>query len=322
MEDGRRVQVSLGTDDFGIAVQKALEISHAPFLDAAEPLEGEIRDFIGHKVRQNEYSRDSAATKHYVLEHLARFLSQRDPALIATADIERFYRAQQARVSESTAQGYMTTLRSFFNWLVSTRKIRSNPVTQVKLARLDQKGRVEFCTPEIRDKLIAECRKEDLLFVLYCGFHAGLRKQEIIEARPSWFNLEAGTQPQFAALVGTSAITIKRIENGTLTLSDKLAARIWAATGAMQIELLQGAKGKALSADGSPYTSETFRRWDRGLESRNPGDGAEPRPKNSPSLLNSCVARRRVRGRAFAASTQRWLRQWTRCVENTVSMPR
>ena len=69
------------------------------------------------------------------------------------------------------------------------------------------------------------------------------------------------TQPQFAALVGTSAITIKRIENGTLALSDKLAARIWAATGAMQIELLQGAKGRALSPGGTPYTLETFHRW-------------------------------------------------------------
>ena len=31
MEHGKRVQVSLGTDDFGIAVQKALEISAMRF---------------------------------------------------------------------------------------------------------------------------------------------------------------------------------------------------------------------------------------------------------------------------------------------------
>lgn len=192
MDQGKRVQVSLGTDDYGAAVQKALEIAHAPFLDAAEPLEGEIREFIAYKVRQNEYSRDSAATKHYVLGHFAKFVNQRDPALIPATEVERFYRAQQTRVSESTAQGYVTTLRSFFNWLVSARKVRSNPVTQVKLARLDQRARVEFCTPEVRDKLIAECQKDDLRFVLYCGFHAGLRKQEIIEARPSWFDLNAG----------------------------------------------------------------------------------------------------------------------------------
>ncbi len=26
-------------------------------------------------------------------------------------------------------------------------------------------------------------------FILYCGFHAGLRKGEIVQARPHWFDL-------------------------------------------------------------------------------------------------------------------------------------
>ena len=44
----------------------------------------------------------------------------------------------------------------------------------------------------MRDKLIAKCDREDLKFVLFCGFHAGLRKAEIIEARPDWFDLRSG----------------------------------------------------------------------------------------------------------------------------------
>jgi integrase len=34
--------------------------------------------------------------------------------------------------------------------------------------------------------------REDLKFVLYCGFHCGLRAQEIAEARPFWFDLDSG----------------------------------------------------------------------------------------------------------------------------------
>jgi integrase len=60
----------------------------------------------------------------------------------------------------------------------------------VKLARLDTKGRSDFCTPALRDKLIAKCKREDLKFVLFCGFHAGMRKAEIIEARPDSFDLK------------------------------------------------------------------------------------------------------------------------------------
>jgi integrase len=191
MENGRRVQVTLGTDDFGEAVHSMLQVRGAPFLNQSDPLEQEITDFIAHKLRQNEYSRDSASTKRHILLEFAKFINSRDPAAIVTADVERFYRKLQERVSESTAQGYLTTLKSFFNSLVDTRKVRSNPVLGVRVARLDQKGRALFCDPELRDKLINECCREDLKFVLFCGFHAGMRKQEIVEAHPDWFQLGA-----------------------------------------------------------------------------------------------------------------------------------
>ena len=48
MENGRRVQVSLGTDDFGGAVQSMLQVRGAPFPNESEPLEQEITDFIAH----------------------------------------------------------------------------------------------------------------------------------------------------------------------------------------------------------------------------------------------------------------------------------
>ena len=84
----------------------------------------------------------------------------------------------------------MTTLRSFFNRLVEQKKIRSNPVKELKLARLDQKSRLRFCLPAERDSLIGNAPNESMKFILYCGFHGGLRRNEIIEARPEWFDLE------------------------------------------------------------------------------------------------------------------------------------
>jgi integrase len=72
------------------------------------------------------------------------------------------------------------------------RKIRHNPVEGVQLARLDQKGRLLFYAPNQRDQLIANAQNDETKFILYCGFHAGLRKNEIIEARSEWFDLEHG----------------------------------------------------------------------------------------------------------------------------------
>jgi site-specific recombinase XerD len=192
MESGRRTQVSLGTSDYGDAVFKATEVLQNPFLNESAPLDLEVDAFLDYKERQNEYSPASRESKQYALSEFAEFVNKRDVAAITAADIERYYRHLQERVSESTAQGYITTVRSFFNRQVELKRIRSNPVKDVKLARLDQKSRLLFCSPEERDKLIADAPNDEMKFILYCGFHAGLRKNEIIEARPDWFDLERG----------------------------------------------------------------------------------------------------------------------------------
>jgi integrase len=192
MENRRRTQVSLRTSDYSEAVQNAMKIVEHPFLNESGPLEQEVEAFLAHKTRQNEYTAASVESKKYALHEFAAFVAKRRITDISTADVDRFYRALQQRVSESTAQGYITTVRSFFNRLVELRKIRHNPVEGVQLARLDQKGRLPFCAPDERDKLIANAPSDEMKFVLYCGFHAGLRKNEIIEARPEWFDLERG----------------------------------------------------------------------------------------------------------------------------------
>jgi site-specific recombinase XerD len=192
MVEGRRTQVSLKTSDYAEAVVNATKILDRPFLNDAEPLKEEIESFLSHKERQNEYSPASLESKQYALSEFAHLVGKR-VADISTADVERFYQSLQKRVSESTAQGYITTIRSFFNRMVELKKIRFNPVNGVNLARLDQKGRLLFCPPDLRNKLIASAPSDAMKFILYCGFHAGLRKNEIIEARPEWFNLKHGS---------------------------------------------------------------------------------------------------------------------------------
>ena len=58
---------------------------------------------------------------------------------------------------------------------------------------MDHKGRTHFADLETAQRLIAKAPTDDLRFVLFCGFHTGMRKLEIVEAVPEWFNLEART---------------------------------------------------------------------------------------------------------------------------------
>src|SRR5206468_3924219 len=73
----------------------------------------------------------------------------------------------------------------------TARIARCNPVKDVKVARTVGRARKDFCTYDLRDRLIREAPTEELRFILFCGFHAGLRFQEIVEARPFWFDLES-----------------------------------------------------------------------------------------------------------------------------------
>jgi DNA-binding XRE family transcriptional regulator len=62
------------------------------------------------------------------------------------------------------------------------------------------------------------------------------------------------TQASFAKLLGCATITVQRVENGSLRLSEKLANTILEATGTNPTALL---KGNALDMDGKPFTKES-----------------------------------------------------------------
>ena len=93
-------------------------------------------------------------------------------------------------------------LRSFFAWLQKERTvITANPAMGISMGRWDYGTKIEYCQPELRDTLLAGWRnvpakimsKEQarmIGFVMHAGFEAGLRRNEIVEARPSWFSIK------------------------------------------------------------------------------------------------------------------------------------
>jgi DNA-binding XRE family transcriptional regulator len=66
------------------------------------------------------------------------------------------------------------------------------------------------------------------------------------------------TQASFAKFIGCSAITIQRIENGSLSMSRRLAYTIMEATGADPVALRLGQAGKALDMLGREYSKSSL----------------------------------------------------------------
>ncbi len=92
-----------------------------------------------------------------------------------------------------TANGYITVLSSFWTWLMESRRaVRSNPWAGVQLKKVDTEARLRFVNFDVFQDLIKNAPTDELRFVLYCGFHAGMRRDEIVNAAPSWFDLPGG----------------------------------------------------------------------------------------------------------------------------------
>jgi integrase len=59
--------------------------------------------------------------------------------------------------------------------------------------RAEHVARKRFCDKALKKRLIANAPDDDLRFILFCGFDAGLRRGEISEARADWFELRHGS---------------------------------------------------------------------------------------------------------------------------------
>lgn len=189
--NGRRSHITLETRDYTEAVQRAQEILNRPALQPARSMSAEIERFVQHKLDTNRFSSASADVKRYILRGFAASVHDIAPVNVTVQHCKAFYNAAKARVVPSTAESYVFTLRSFFHWCVAESLCHRNPAMEVQLDRVDHQVRTHFANLELAQKLIAEAPDDDLRFILFAGFHVGMRRLEIVEARPEWFNLRA-----------------------------------------------------------------------------------------------------------------------------------
>ena len=88
--NGKKRFHSLGTADYGEAVQKALEIRQHPELASAAVFASEIEAFIAHKLARNEYSSRSAGVKVHALKQLAAATGRANLVQVTATDVTTF----------------------------------------------------------------------------------------------------------------------------------------------------------------------------------------------------------------------------------------
>ena len=220
--DGVRRFITLETADAAEAVSRAKLIRETPELNSSSPLQAEVEHFIAYKRRMNAYTASSGVSKRNILLLFAQAMPDNaTAATISTRQVQKFYESTRSRVTDTTAHGYLMAVQAFFRWAVNIGKIaRRNPVKGIEFAKPLGRARKNFCSYELRDKLLAEAPTDELRFILFCGFHAGLRFQEIVEARPFWFDRSAGQ----LHLRKTATMNFKDREERTIPLTKEFRA--------------------------------------------------------------------------------------------------
>ncbi len=210
-DGGEQVRMSLGTKDPVEAVRLAKELrgktlpgrSKQPRWDRA------LSRYLKEGLKSKKFRKNTADVIGYASKAFTRWSGVTSPDEVTSKLLQDFYdlhsgysevKPTGARkeadtdskkiakapkfINVATAQGYCSKLATF---------LRSQGLTiKIDFRELKPESRDIVVAPDVIEKLIRECPRADLKFVQYAGFHAGLRKEEIIMSRPQWFRLDLG----------------------------------------------------------------------------------------------------------------------------------
>ena len=219
---GDRVFISLETKDEGEAIKRVAAIKTDGLLEIRETFDKEVARFIASKKGMGKHTERSTKWFEDTLKQFSRHVQNRPCAKVTISDIESFYIGMRSRLAETTVKSYMGAIRSFFSWSVKVRLRFDNPTKEIKTGRISQAARTTFASKEERDLIISKTEDKDLQFILLCAFHAGMRFNEISEARCDWFKLEGETG--YVHIQKTDTFVSKNKRNRTVPLTNTFRA--------------------------------------------------------------------------------------------------
>jgi integrase len=214
---GERFFVSLETKDEAEAVKRAATIKTSGALEVRETFDKEVVRFIATKKGMGKHTERSTKWFQDTLKQFSTHVQNRPCAKVTENDVESFYIDLRTRLAETTARSYMGAVRSFFAWSVKARLRFDNPTKEVKSAQISHPARTLFASKADRDFIISKAEDKDLRFILLCAFHAGMRFNEISEARREWFTLKG--ESGYVHIQRTDTFVSKNKKNRTVPLT-------------------------------------------------------------------------------------------------------
>jgi len=142
------------------------------------------------------FRKTTSDTVEYACKAFRDWTGVTSPEEVTSGLLQAFYDVHSGRrkptkeekkpnfINVATAQGYTSKLGTFLR--------RGGVHVDYSFKGDSPLVRDVVVAPKDVTTLINDCPRLDLKFVLFAGFHAGLRKEEITMARPQWFRLDLG----------------------------------------------------------------------------------------------------------------------------------
>ncbi len=198
----KQLRVPLHTQDFADAVEAAKMIRGRPLevkVEKADPgktptwkqaIEEYIEDKLAGKKpahlknsRHRAFRLTTASRTKDILDFFGRWTGLRSPFDVPKSKLQDYYDFRKTR-SVASAKTIVDRICCFFEHIGHFVQKPEYPEEDAKEIR------EVTVSPEEYSKMIEECSDPMLKFVLYCGFHCGMRRAEIVHARPTWINLQ------------------------------------------------------------------------------------------------------------------------------------
>lgn len=195
--NGRRKRISLQTSDYAEAVRRRkLELEKIP----TARHEGLLRTaqlYTEDMLEQGKLKPNSANELMRLVTDMSRFCDVARLDDINEKVLQRYFdmlmKPGPRQVKPASWHSYAARLSGFFSGMVEKKRMTFNPMDRVKLPKFSQAAHARTNTVDAATagRLIEECPDDEIKLVLLLGFTCGMRKNEIIQARWSWFDLNA-----------------------------------------------------------------------------------------------------------------------------------
>jgi integrase len=191
----KQIKVALGVRDYVAAIVRAQEIRSGP-APAQERGDWprEVETYLRSERSTGRLRKASVIATRDALRGFQKWSGVKKAGSVTRTLVEDWQKhlVYKRKVRPSTVNTYIARLSAFLGFCVEQNMIPENPAEGVKGLRVEHTPRALAVPPDVFNEVIESTEDEEMKFVLLCGFHMGLRKNEIVSSRPAWFNLIKG----------------------------------------------------------------------------------------------------------------------------------